>query len=57
MGFAKTLCFEKYVNQVAYLQRVFQSWLFYQRLKKLRKATIVIQRAYREYYFNKNTAR
>ena len=34
-----------------------QTWIYRQHFVKLRKAAITIQRAYREYYFNKNTAR
>ena len=46
-GYAKAVLFDKYINQVHYLQRVFQSWLCSQRLKKLRRSAIIIQRAYR----------
>jgi DNA helicase HerA-like ATPase len=46
-GFHHSIRFEHFMSKVRYLQRTFQTWLHRQRFLKLRKAAIVIQRAYR----------
>lgn len=56
-GFARTTLHETFMEQLRRTQRTICSWIHRQRFLKLKKAAITIQRAYREYYFNKNTAR
>jgi hypothetical protein len=56
-GLRCTASHERLMEKVRHTQRVLSTWLCRQRFLKLRKAAITIQRAYREYYFNKNTAR
>ena len=46
-GYGKYVKYRQYLKKVNYLKRVMQSWLYRQRFMKLRKAAIIIQRAYR----------
>jgi hypothetical protein len=56
-SFSLAVAHSSLMQKITKTQRVITSWLYRQRFVKLRKAAITIQRAYREYYFNKNTAR
>jgi hypothetical protein len=53
----QALIFTKLFRNITRLQCMCRSWIYRNKYCKLRDATIVIQRAYRQYYFNKNTAR
>ena len=46
-GYGKYVKYRQYLKKVDYLKRVMQSWLYRQRFMKLRRAAIIIQRAYR----------
>ncbi len=55
--FSEAIKTKKYVKKVVFTQSIIKTWIFRNKYVKLRQAAITIQRAYREYYFNKNTAR
>ena len=47
----------RYMRQVRMIGKVAKTFIYRRQFLKLKKAAITIQRAFREYYFNKNTAR
>ena len=56
-GFTGYICHLKYLNTVVRGQNLIRTWITRRRFVKLRKATILIQRAWRTYYFKKKGAK
>ena len=57
VGFAGYTGHLKYLNTVVRGQNLIRTWITRRRFVKLRKATIIIQRAWRTYYFKKKGAK